>query len=209
MTPTIDDREIMRHMMMTRRDGMEYLNKHGGIFTEEFLGKYIYYVKKHYHPKIPDDIMQIVEDKYVEMRRRSNGGAIIITHRQGQALDRLLLAHARLRQSNVVEECDVEQVFRIWEASMETARDPETGELDVDMIMTGRPKSQRDKITILRDIIDKLNKKNNDNGAVITEVYDEAKMEDISDQFTRKIIDELKQKGDAYEPKTGITIKLI
>lgn len=202
------DREIMHHMMMTRRDGMDYLNSNQDLFSEEFLAKYIYYVKKHYHPKIPDDIMKNVEDKYVEMRRRGKNGAVKITHRQGQALDRLLCAHARLRQSDVVTEYDVDKVFKIWENSMESSRDPETGEIDVDMIMTGRPKSQRDKIQIIRDAINRLDRKNNDEGAKIPEVYEEAKEDGVPEQFIRKIIDELKQKGDAYEPKTGMTLKL-
>jgi len=203
------DREIMHHMMMTRREGMEYLNNNQDLLTEDFLAKYIFYVKKHFHPKIPDHIMKVVEDKYVEMRRRGKNGAVKITHRQGQALDRLLCAHARLRQSDTVNEFDVEKVFAIWESSMESARDPETGEIDVDMIMTGKPKSQRDKITIIREIIEQLDRKNNGDGALIKDVYMEAKSQDISDQFARKIIDELKQKGDAYEPKTGITLKLL
>ena len=64
------------------------------------------------------------------------------------------------------------------------------------MIMTGRPKSQRDKITVIMDIISNLDKKNNGEGALIGDVYEEARAENISDSFTRKIIDELKQKGD-------------
>lgn len=203
------DREIMHHMMMTRREGMDYLNNNQDLLTEDFLAKYIFYVKKHFHPKIPDHIMKVVEDKYVEMRRRGKNGAVKITHRQGQALDRLLCAHARLRQSNTVTEYDVEKVFKIWESSMESARDPETGEIDVDMIMTGKPKSQRDKITILREIIEQLDRKNNNDGAVIKDVYIEAKAQDIPEQFTRKIIDEMKQKGDVYEPKLGMTLKIL
>lgn len=202
------DKRIARHILNTWTYGVEYLNRDGEILSEEFLGKYIFYVKKHYHPKLPEKIMDVVEAKYLEMRKKANGGAIIITARQLQALIRLLCQHARLRQSNTVNEYDVEKVFKLWENSMESARDPETGEIDVDMIMTGRPKSQRDKITILREIIEKLDRKNNNNGAVITEVYDEAKMEDIAGDFAQRIIQEWKDKGDAYEPKMGMTLKM-
>jgi replicative DNA helicase Mcm len=97
---------------------------------------------------------------------------------------------------------DVEDIIKLYMKSIEEiGKDPETGEIDIDMIMTGRPKSQRDKITVIMDIISNLDKKSNNEGALTSEVYEEARAENISDSFTRKIIDELKQKGDVYEPR--------
>ena len=68
------------------------------------------------------------------------------------------------------------------------------------MIMTGRPKSQRE-ITVIMDIISNLDKKIMAKVQFIGDVYEKLRAENISDSFTRKIIDELKQKGDVYEPR--------
>jgi DNA replicative helicase MCM subunit Mcm2 (Cdc46/Mcm family) len=56
-------------------------------------------------------------------------------------------------------------------------------------------------MTIIMDIISKLDKKNNDEGAMVKEVYEDTRAENIPDSFTRKIIEELKTKGDLYEPR--------
>lgn len=198
---TEKDRKISNHIIKTWTHGMDYLNQNGELLSEEFLGKYIFYTKKNYHPNIPDAMGDMIREKYLQIRKTSTDGPVRITPRQLQALLRMVCQHARLRQSNTVNEYDVNKVFALWNASMESARDPETGEIDVDMVMTGRPKSQRDKITTIMDIISNLDKKSNNDGAMLKEIFEETRTEGLTDTFTRKIIDELKQKGDAYEPR--------
>ena len=119
---------------------------------------------------------------YVSIRKKGEekNTPIPITARQLESLIRLSEARARMRLSDKVIVEDVEDIIQLYMKSIEDAgKDPETGEIDIDMIMTGRPKSQRDKITVIMDIISNLDKKNNGEGALIGDVYEEARAENI------------------------------
>lgn len=197
-----EDKKIAEHILKLHSNEKESITP--PLDTED-IRKYVIYSKKMIKEiTLTEEAKNRLLEFYVSIRKKGEekNTPIPITARQLESLIRLSEARARMRLSDKVMIEDVEDIIKLYMESIEEiGKDPETGEIDIDMIMTGRPKSQRDKITVIMEIISHLDKKNNNEGALISEVYEEARLENISDSFTRKIIDELKQKGDVYEPR--------
>ena len=197
-----EDKKIAEHILRLHSNEKDLIMP---ILETEDIRKYAIYSKKTIKEiTLTDEAKNRLLEFYVSIRKKGEekNTPIPITARQLESLIRLSEARARMRLSNKVMVEDVEDIIQLYMKSIEEiGKDPETGEIDIDMIMTGRPKSQRDKITVIMDIISNLDKKSNNEGALTSEVYEEARAENISDSFTRKIIDELKQKGDVYEPR--------
>jgi replicative DNA helicase Mcm len=197
-----EDKKIAEHILKLHSNEEDKIIP---LLETEIIRKYAIYSKKTIQQiTLTEEAKNRLLDFYVSIRKKGEekNTPIPITARQLESLIRLSESRARMRLSDKVMVEDVEDIIQLYMKSIEEiGKDPETGEIDIDMIMTGRPKSQRDKITVIMDIISNLDRKNNNDGALISEVYEEARAENISDSFTRKIIDELKQKGDVYEPR--------
>jgi len=195
------DLMIADHITSVRAFGEKALEGNGGIPVQT-MRKYIMYARKNVFPEFNKEVLDAMNKWYVQIRQQGGKGKpMSATTRQIDALQRLIYANARMRLSNKVEMRDYVDVVKLYEEARKIMIDPETNEFDVDMIEMGRPKSQQDKMTIIMDIISKLDKKNNDEGAMVKEVYEDTRAENIPDSFTRKIIEELKTKGDVYEPR--------
>ncbi|MFB6218319.1 MAG: AAA family ATPase, partial [Halobacteriaceae archaeon] len=98
---------------------------------------------------------------------------------------------------------DAERVIDIVRSSMQDIGvDPETGEFDADVIETGTSKSQRDRIKTIRSLIDEI-EADYDEGAPVEEVLDRAEEQGTERSKAEHEIDQLKQKGEVYEPKQG------
>jgi len=82
--------------------------------------------------------------------------------------------------------------------------DKETGAFDVDVVATGRSKSDRDKLqrsdTIVEIIREHLRKHDT---AEVEEVISDAKSYNIEEAVAKKIISELLRKGVIYEKEYG------
>ena len=197
-----EDKKIAEHILKLHSDEEDAIIP---LLETEMIRKYAIYSKKTIQEiSLTEEAKNRLLEFYVSIRKKGEekNTPIPITARQLESLIRLSESRARMRLSDKVMVEDVEDIIQLYMKSIEeVGKDPETGEIDIDMIMTGRSKSQRDKITIIMDIISNLDKKNNNDGALTSDVYEEARAENISDSFTRKIIDELKQKGDVYEPR--------
>ncbi|XP_066917179.1 DNA replication licensing factor mcm4-A-like [Clytia hemisphaerica] len=103
------------------------------------LRDYLAYAKNNVSPKLNDEASQTLISSYVEMRKAgSNRGAVSAYPRQLEALIRLAEAHARMRFSNVVDIVDVEEAKRLQrEALKQSAMDPKTGMIDINILTTG------------------------------------------------------------------------
>jgi replicative DNA helicase Mcm len=79
--------------------------------------------------------------------------------------------------------------------------DPETGEFDADMVETGTSKSQRDRIkdllSLIQDIEDEY-----DEGAPVDVIVERAEEAGMEASKAEHEIEQLKQKGEVYEPQT-------
>ncbi|GAA6064631.1 hypothetical protein JCM10212_000600 [Sporobolomyces blumeae] len=110
------------------------------IMKIEDLSAYISFARNHIHPVLTPEASQHLVQAYVEMRNagsdaRSNDRRITATTRQLESMIRLSEAHARMRYSEQVEVDDVLEANRlIREALKESATDPLTGLIDLDLL---------------------------------------------------------------------------
>jgi len=103
------------------------------------LKDYLSYSKNNIMPKLSEEASQTLVSSYVKMRKDgSTRGAVSAYPRQLEALIRLSEAHARMRFSEIVEVADVEEGKRLHrEALKQSAMDPKTGMIDVNILTTG------------------------------------------------------------------------
>ena len=165
------DRELAEHILKGHKVGEIRRRREAGFAVEEsilleepftphfdpdFFRKYVAYAKRIY-PVMTDEAMQIIEKKYLEIRKTGEaaGSSVPITPRQLEAIIRLSEAGARLRLSEAVGAEDAERAVRIVEYWMGKVAGEE-GRFDIDIIQTGISQSQREQIISIRDIINEL-----------------------------------------------------
>ena len=169
----------------------------------ELLRKYVAYAKRNCYPTMTEEAKTAIRDFYVDMRTQgSDDSAVPVTARKLEALVRLAEASARIRLSDRVTTEDTDRVIAIVQASLEdVGMDPETGELDADMVEAGTSKSQRDRIKNVKGIIRELQDEYDD-GAPYDQVLERAEAGGIERSKAEHEIQKLKDRGDIYEPKT-------
>lgn len=150
-------------------------------------------------PVLTDESKEIIQDNYVNLRNANdNDGPVPVTPRDPLAVVRLSEAAARIDFSPTIEPRHVERVLGVRMACLaDIGIDPETGEFDVDVIETGKSKSQRDRIRTIKDIIERLNEKD---GATKDAILSKAKSHGISEDKTEHELKKLKDQGDLYCP---------
>ena len=115
------------------------------------MTQYITYARRKIHPKLTDAAVQDLIGHYVNMRKLgSNRNRISATPRQLESMIRLAEAHARLRFSQLVEVQDTAEAVRlIYIAQQQSATDPITGIIDMDIINTGRSVAVRQRSSLI------------------------------------------------------------
>ncbi len=221
----VRDRKLAEHILKTHEIG-EKLEKLRNVASVEFtkeeidreseiaeivpaiepelLRKYIAYAKRTVFPVLSEKAKQKIVEFYLSLRSRAkDNSAVPVTARQLEALIRLAEASARLRLSDVVDREDVERVIRIIKSSLEQiAVDPETGEIDIDYAFTGTSKSQRDRILILKRIIEEL-EASYEKGAPEEEILKAAQEEGIDERKAKELLRKMREIGDIYSPREG------
>ncbi|MEM2006489.1 MAG: minichromosome maintenance protein MCM [Sulfolobales archaeon] len=194
------DKQIVRHVL-------EVHSTEGARaeVSPDLLRKYIAYARKYVKPKLTDEAKKIIENYYIELRKRSASdpnAPLAITTRQLEALIRLSEAHAKMAIKNEVEAEDALEAVRLMNAVLErVGMDVETGMLDIDILMSGKAKSLRDKEIIILERIRERSKK--EECAKYAELEKIAEALGIDHGTLEKIINNLKRSGDIYEPRTG------
>lgn len=107
--------------------------------TREFFASYISYARRFVQPKITDTVVPTLVQAYTNMRSLGNSKkTITATPRQLESTIRLAEAIAKMRLSEVIENRDIEEAVRLIKTAMQqSATDPITGEIDMDIIATG------------------------------------------------------------------------
>ncbi|VVB57005.1 Minichromosome maintenance protein MCM [uncultured archaeon] len=174
-----------------------------GPLPRSLLTKYIAYARRSCNPLLSDEAAEKIKDYYVELRSKGQQtGTVPITARQIEGLVRMAEAAARIRLSDKVEAVDAERSINLHTFMMnEILRDKETGNFDVDIMATGRPKSQVDKINTVLSVVQQLQKEFDE--VEINKVVGEASNYQISEADCRRYIDELVYKGDLYRVRHG------
>jgi len=169
----------------------------------ELLRKYVAYTKRNVFPTMSEEAKAEIREFYVDLRSKGTDedAPVPVTARKLEALVRLAEASARIRLSDTVEREDANRVIEIVRSCLEDiGLDPETGELDADVIETGTSKSQRDRIKNLKSLIGEIEEEF-DEGAPVDRVLERAEEAGMERSKAEHEIDKLKQQGEVYEPK--------
>lgn len=176
------------------------------IETEK-LKTWVALARQEYQPVIKDsDVRDRMKDYYVQIRSQNEDvddedAPVPATVRTLDGLLRLAEASARMRLSNEVEMIDAEMAITLVKISLEdVGYDPETGKMDVDYMDGNMPQSQRDRITKLTGIVENLEA---DTPADLEEVKSLAVEAGMKESKVEHEIEQLKQKGEIYEPETN------
>jgi len=98
--------------------------------------------------------MDLVQE-YVRMRSLGNSKkTITATPRQLESMIRIAEAIAKMRLSDWVEKRDLDEAVRlIKHALQQSATDPTTGEINMDIITTGQTKTSGERLKIICEFI--------------------------------------------------------
>lgn len=195
------DRKMSEHILEIHRKGVSPVEP---PIPMELLRKYISYAKG-IKPVLTDDSLQRLRDFYLAMRSASEteGSPIAITARQLEALVRIAEARARatLRKEILAE--DAEAAVAIMNRSLEEVGiDVSSSKIDIDLIMTGKPKSLRDKLQTVLSTIMEMERETGmvEKVALLDEL--EAKYK-VSPVEADRLIGQLLREGTIYAPREG------
>jgi replicative DNA helicase Mcm len=172
--------------------------------SPDLLRKYIAYAKR-IEPTLSEEAANELRQYYLKMRlsSASSEAPIAITPRQLEALVRLSEARARSFLRNGVTVEDALAIVRLFTLSLqEVGVDTETGKIDIDIIMTGRSKSESNKMQIVLSIVKELEK---ETGAVDEKILVKAVVEKTGadEEEARRLLQQLLKQGLLYNPKPG------
>jgi replicative DNA helicase Mcm len=120
-------------------------------------------------------------------------------------LIRLSEAHARMHLRSVVTAEDAEAAIRLMEHFLRSVGvDTATRMIDIDVVMTGQPKSQREKIVMVYDIVKELVRVNSGNPVRVEDVVEEARARGLDEAFVRRAVEHLVERGELIQPRPGL-----
>jgi replicative DNA helicase Mcm len=194
------------------------LNLHQNPDSEEpdisttLLRKYLAYAKRNIRPQLTDIAIEEIKAYYMKMRASGSGEggvkSIPISARQLEGLVRLAEAHAKLRLSLKVTKKDARKAIELLNYCLrQVAFDEETGTIDIDRIATDVPATQRNKIGIIKEIINELE---NQIGRTIPldDIIKAAEGKGMEESDVEEIIHKLKRAGDLFEPRRGFVSRI-
>ncbi|CAI6003851.1 unnamed protein product [Closterium sp. NIES-64] len=147
------DRRLARHLV-----ALHYKNPEASAAATidvATLTSYITYARTRIHPELSDEAAEELVNAYVELRGRGSGRKVITaTPRQLESLIRISEALARLKLASTVTHEDVTEARRLLDVAMQqSATDPTTGTIDMDLITTGVSASERAKRVQLQEAL--------------------------------------------------------
>ena len=198
------DRKIAAHVLNEHAREDEST---GAMVPRDLLRKYIAYAKQRVKPKLNKEAIKEIEKFYVDLRNAPVSGddptrSIPISARQLEALIRMTEAAAKLRLSPVAGKEDSDKAIELMKYYlMQVGRDPESNTFDIDRISGRITSSQRNKIFVIRDLIDKLE---DELGQLIPIEEIEKTMEGkLSKSEIEDALTELEKNSIIFRPKNG------
>ena len=195
------DSELAEHILKIHKENtVDY------EIEPELLRKYIAYARKNVNPQLTDEANTILQEFYVNTRNSNpeEQGPVPITARQLEAIIRLAEASAKIKLKETVDREDAEKAVRLQMACLkDVGVDPDTGEIDVDIIGGGTPKSDRDKIQRVTDEIKLLEEEYAGEAPLNVLLSNMSDKYGVSEDKTEQIIRNLTQKGVIYQPTNG------
>jgi replicative DNA helicase Mcm len=195
------DSKMSEHILEIHRKGLSPVEP---PIPLELLRKYVSYAKG-VKPTLTQEALKRLNDFYLAMRSASEaeGSPVAITARQLESLVRLAEARARAALRKEVLAEDAEAAITIMKRSLEEVGiDLSSYKYDIDLIMTGKPKSVRDKLQTILSTLMAMEKETGvvEKTALLNEL--ETKYQ-ISRGEAERLIGQLLREGTIYEPREG------
>ena len=195
------DGKMSRHILEIHRRGISPVEAQ---VDAELLRKYVSYAKG-VKPELSNDALKRLSDFYLAMRNASEteGSPVAITARQLESLVRIAEARARVALRKEVTAEDAEAAIAIMKRSLEEVGiDLSSYKVDIDLIMTGRPKSIRDRLGTVIATIMEMEKVTGivERDALVNELENKHK---IPRGEVERMITQLLREGTIYEPREG------
>jgi len=189
--------------------GEEYIQRALAPVTPDIepalLRKYIAYAKKTCFPIMSKAAQDALIQYYLRLRNLASGNKPMpVTARQLEALVRLAEASARMRLSNTIDTSDTDRVLRIVDTCLrQVAYDAESGSFDIDKLVTGVSKSQRDIIRTVKEAIRNISAESGGQ-ARAHEVIETLVQQGFVRDKIEHAIEQLKRGGEVLEPRHGL-----
>ncbi|MGA3111038.1 MAG: minichromosome maintenance protein MCM [Candidatus Bathyarchaeia archaeon] len=195
------DSRMSKHILEIHRRGVSPVEAQ---VDAELLRKYVSYAKG-IKPVLSEEALKQLSDFYLAMRSASEteGSPVAITARQLESLVRLSEARARVALRREVTAEDAGAAITIMKKSLEEVGiDLSSYKMDIDLIMTGRPKSIRDRLSIVLSTLMNMEKVTGivEKDALVTELETKSK---IPRNEVERMISQLLREGTIYEPREG------
>ncbi len=195
------DSKMSQHILEIHKRGRSPVE---APVNAELLRKYISYAKT-FKPELNDDALNRLREFYLAMRAasESEGSPVAITARQLESLVRVAEARARAALRKEVTGEDAEAAITIMKRSLEEVGiDMSSYKMDIDLIMTGRPKSVRDKLQVVLSTVIGMEKETGtvERDALVSELESKHK---LSRSEIERMIGQLLKEGTLYEPGEG------
>lgn len=195
------DAKMSQHILEIHQRGVSPVE---APIDAELLRKYISYSKT-IQPELSNDALNRLREFYLAMRlaSESEGSPVAITARQLESLVRVSEARARSALREEVTGQDAEAAITLMKRSLEEVGiDMSSYKMDIDLIMTGRPKSVRDKLQIVLSAVVEMEKQTGavEKDALVAMLEEKHK---LSKSEIERMIGQLLREGTLYEPGEG------
>ncbi|MFB3887855.1 MAG: LAGLIDADG family homing endonuclease [Candidatus Bathyarchaeia archaeon] len=195
------DGKMSKHILEIHRRGLSPVE---APVDAELMRKYVSYAKM-VKPELSEEALKRLGDFYLAMRGASEteGSPVAITARQLESLVRIAEARARAALRKTVTGEDAEAAISLMRRSLEEVGiDMSSYKMDIDIIMTGKPKSVRDKLQVVLSTVIAMEKETGtvEKEALVAELEQKHK---ISRGEIERMIGQLLREGTLYEPGEG------
>jgi replicative DNA helicase Mcm len=195
------DAHMTEHILDLHRTGITPIEP---PIQADLFRKYVSYSKK-LKPALTQEALEILKGFYLLMRSASEteGTPVAITARQLESLVRISEARARAALRNTVRAEDAERAIQIMKTSLEQVGiDISSHKFDIDIIMTGKPKSLRDKLSVILGLISSMEKETGmvDKDRLMERLQGEY---DILSGEAERLISQMLKEGTLFAPRDG------
>ena len=195
------DSKMSQHILEIHRRGVSPVEAPVDV---ELLRKYVSYAKG-IKPVLSNEALKQLSDFYLAMRAASEteGSPVAITARQLESLVRISEARARVALRKEVTAEDAGAAIAIMKRSLEEVGiDLSSYKVDIDLIMTGRSKSIRDRLSVILSVLMDMEKVTGivEKDALVNELETKHK---IPRAEVERMISQLLREGTIYDPREG------
>ncbi len=195
------DGKMSEHILQIHRKGLTTTES---PIPLDLLRKYVSYAKG-IRPVLTEDAIRRLNDFYLAMRSASEteGSPVAITARQLESLVRIAEARARVALKKEVSAEDAEASIAMMKRSLqEVGIDMSSYKMDIDIIMTGKPKSVRDRLQIILSTIVEMERETGmvEKTLLLSTLETEHKVPRLE---AERLIGQLLREGTIYEPREG------